>query len=97
MGPIFVALKVTLTVQLAAGLSCFRQLLVWLKVAKLEWPRAMLLSVIAVLPVLVTVTGSGVLLVPTFWLPKLRAGGESSTKFPPRRVRSPADSTMRCR
>ena len=64
--------KLTLIVQLAPGATEGRQLL--LCVQPLEIVKVLMLSVSA--PVFVTVTGWGVLVVPTGWLLKLRLEGE---------------------
>ena len=76
--PAAVGLKVTLKVQLAPAASVAGnapQVFVWAKSPLV----AMALIVSGALPLLVSVTVCAALVVPTFWLPKLRLAGDSVT------------------
>src|SRR5690349_8811058 len=75
--PVAVGEKVTLMLQLAAGArvaGLTGQLFVCAKSPLAETPM-----VVAVLPLLLTLTVRALLVVPTSWLPKLRLEGETVT------------------
>ena len=77
--PLIEGVNVTVIVQVAWGATALVQVLVWLKSALLVPVTLTPVTFRSVLPVLVTVTVCGLLVVPTFWLPKLRLDGDSAT------------------
>ena len=76
--PVVVGVKVTLMLQEAPAVSVLGlmgQVLVWAKSPALVPPRLIVEIVRSALPLLVRVTVCAALVVPTFWLPKLRLLG----------------------
>ena len=75
--------KVTLIVQLPPAGTDDPQVLVWPKSPAFVPVTAMPAMVNVAFPVLLRVTGSAGLLVPRFWLPKVRLGVVRLTTGPP--------------
>src|SRR5580658_1560314 len=75
--PLAAGVKVTLMEQLAPAARELPQVLVWAKAPLLVPVMAMLVMVMATVPVLLNVTVCAALVVPTFWLPKLRLVAET--------------------
>ena len=77
-GPTKVGVNVTLMVQLAPAARADPQSFIWVKS-----PAETMLTIFSVeFPVLVSVTGNGVLLVPTAWSGNVRVVGDNSTPEP---------------
>ena len=75
--PLAAGVKVTLMVQLAPAARELPHVFVWTKSPLLVPVIAMLVIVIATVPVLLNVIVCAALVVPTFWLPNLRLVAEN--------------------